>query len=64
MAESSKRFIIGSWIVAGIVAIVALLDLTLKMPFGGNFTMVMDILFLISAAILGYLCWDAWKDLQ
>ena len=36
-------------------------DIILKVPFAGS--MVMDILFILSAAIVGYLGWDAYKDM-
>jgi hypothetical protein len=64
MADTPKRFVIGSMIVAALVALVAVLDLTIGIPFSGTHTTTMDIIFLISSGILGYLCWDAYKDLQ
>ena len=56
-----KKMILGSMILAGIVALAAIVDLIIAMPFAGQ--MVMDILFLIGAAIVFYLAWDAYKDL-
>lgn len=64
MTDTPKRFVIFSMIVAAIVALVALMDLILGIPFSGTHTQVMDVIFIISAAIVGYLCWDAYKDLQ
>lgn len=58
----SRNLVICSLLVAAFVAILALLDLVLKTPFAGS--MLMDILFIISAAIVGYLGWDAYKDLN
>jgi len=60
-SNHSKNLVFGSFFVAGFVAILAMLDLFLKIPFDGQMTM--DILFILSAAIVGYLGWDAYKDL-
>lgn len=57
----SKNLVFGSFGAAAIVALLALMDLVMKVPFAGS--MLMDILFLLSAAIVGYLCWDAYKDM-
>ena len=43
------------------MAVLAILDLATTFPFAGS--MVMDILFILSAAIVGYLAWDAFKDM-
>lgn len=56
-----KNLIFGSFGIAGFVAILALLDMILGVPFARSMTM--DILFLLSAAIVGYLGWDAFKDM-
>lgn len=60
-ANLSKNLIFASFGIAGFVALLALLDIILKIPFAGS--MVMDILFILSAAIVGYLGWDAYKDM-
>lgn len=57
----SKNLVFGSFGAAAIVALLALMDLVMKVPFAGS--MLMDILFLVSAGIVGYLCWDAYKDM-
>ena len=57
----SKNMVLGSFGVAGFVTILALLDIILSVPFAGS--MVMDILFILSAAIVGYLGWVAYKDM-
>ena len=56
-----KQMVVGSMGVAGLVGLLCLLDLVLGVPFGGNTTL--DILFLISAATTGYLCWDAYREM-
>ena len=62
MASASKNMIIGSWIAAGLVAVVAVLDLALGIPF--NRLMIMDITLLIGAAVVFYMGWDAYQDLR
>lgn len=57
----NKQLIFGSFGAAGFVAALCLLDLVAKVPFGGS--MLLDILFLLSSAIVAYLAWDAYKDL-
>lgn len=51
-------------IVAGGVALLAVADLITGVPFSGKHSMLMDILFLVAAAIVGYLSWDAYRDLR
>jgi len=58
----SKNMAFGSLAVAGLVLVMSILDLALKMPFGGQ--MVMDILYILGAGIVLYLGWDAIRDLQ
>lgn len=63
MAASSlpKNLVMGSFAVAGLVAAAAVLDMILGFPFAGQMTF--DILFLVAAAIVGYLAYDAYKDM-
>ena len=56
-----KRMIFASWIIAGIVLAVAAADLAIGFPFGRQ--VVMDVMFLLGAALVGYLAFDAYKDL-
>ncbi|MBC8113430.1 MAG: hypothetical protein H7062_03570 [Candidatus Saccharimonas sp.] len=57
-----KNLVFGSFGAAGLVAVLAILDIaTRSFPFAGSITM--DILFILSAAIVGYLAWDAYKDM-
>lgn len=58
----SKNMVFGSFGVAGLVALLALLDMIMQVPFAGS--MVMDVLFILSAGIVGYLGWDAYKDMS
>lgn len=65
MQDLSKKMVIGSMIVAGVVALAALSDLIVGVPFSGSeHTKLMDILFIIAALIVCYLGWDAWRDLN
>ena len=56
-----KNMIFASFGAAGLVSLLAIMDIATKFPFAGS--TVMDILFLLSAAIVGYLAWDAYKDM-
>lgn len=56
-----KNMIFGSLGVAGLVAAACLLDLATGIPFSRQMTF--DILFLLAALVVGYLGWDAYKDM-
>jgi len=56
-----KNLVFGSFGAAGLVGVLAILDIVTTFPFAG--TMLLDILFILSAAIVGYLAWDAYKDM-
>ncbi len=60
-ANVGKNLIFGSFGVAGLVAAACLLDMATGIPFARSMTF--DILFLLSAAVVGYLAWDAYKDM-
>jgi len=65
MSDAPKKMVIGSMVVAGIVALMAVSDLVLGFPFtGSEHSRLMDILFIVAAAIVGYLSWDAYRDLR
>jgi hypothetical protein len=65
MSDAPKKMVIGSMIVAGIVALAAISDLVIGIPFtGSEHSRLMDILFIVAAAIVGYLSWDAYRDLR
>jgi lipopolysaccharide export LptBFGC system permease protein LptF len=61
VSNLNKKLIYFSFGAAGFVAAMCLLDLATGILFARQ--MVFDILFLISAAVVGYLAWDAYKDL-
>ena len=58
-----KWFCWGAIGVAGFLLILFLLDLVIKIPFGGLSTIV-DIFGAAACGIVGYLGWDALKDLR
>jgi len=62
MTDAPKKMIIGSMAASGLVALLALVDIIIGIPFRGS--TMMDIMFLISAGLVMFLCWDAWKDLR
>ena len=62
MANMTKNVIIGSMGIAGVVALLAIVDLIIGFPFQGQ--MLMDIMFLVSAAMVGYMGWDSFRDLR
>jgi hypothetical protein len=58
-----KWFCWGSMGVAGLMLLLFLLDMFLKIPFGGLSTFV-DVLGVISSAVVLYLGFDAYRDLR
>jgi len=64
MQELPKRVVIASIAVAAIVMLAALCDLFMGVPFSGQFTMVMDILFIISGGIVIYLGLNSYQELS
>ncbi len=56
-----KRMIVVAWVVAGLVALAAVADMAVAFPFSRQ--IVMDVMFLIGAALVGYLAFDAYKDI-
>jgi hypothetical protein len=56
-----KNMIFGSMGVAGLVAALAILDLSLQIPFAG-YSLTLDILLLIASAIIGYLSWETYRE--
>ena len=64
MADTPKTLVRISMFVAGLVALMAIADLAMGVPFSGKHTMVMDILFIISAIIVIYLGWDTHREMR
>jgi len=57
----TRKLIIGSMIVAVCVAFAAVVDMVAGKPFGNQF--MLDVPLLISAGIVGYMGFDAYRDL-
>lgn len=55
----------GSLGISGILLLLFLLDLVLKIPFGGTDVagmMIVDICGLLAAGVIGYLAWESSRD--
>ncbi|MSR56727.1 MAG: hypothetical protein EXS05_03530 [Planctomycetaceae bacterium] len=57
----TKNMIFGSIAAAGLVALLAILDMVLKFPFGG-YSLTTDILFLLGAAVVLYMGWETYRE--
>lgn len=62
MSSLSKKVIIGSMAASGLVGALAILDLALGFPFRRSMTM--DVLFLLCAAGVIYMAYDAYQDFK
>ena len=61
MSNQIKRMLLGSMAASGIVAVTSLVDMILEFPYSGQ--RVLDVLFLISAGIIIYMAYEAYKEL-
>lgn len=61
MLAMSKNMTFAAIGVAAFVALLTILDLTLKVPFGG-YSLAMDVLYLLAAAIVIYLGWESLRE--
>ncbi len=59
----SKKVVIVSMAVAGLVGAAALIDMITAVPFG-KMSIAMDITFLIAAVIVGYMAYDTLNELK
>jgi uncharacterized membrane protein YuzA (DUF378 family) len=59
-----KYLCYGALGVAGVMAVLFLVDIVAQMPFGGGPFVVADVLGLISSGMVGYLGFNASKDLK
>jgi hypothetical protein len=57
----TKKLIFGAMGAAGLVALLAILDLSLKVPFNG-YSMTMDILYLVASAIVLFMGWETYRE--
>ncbi len=58
----SKYMIFASWFVAALVAVAAVADFFVGIPFANQ--KVVDVLFILSAALVIYMGFNAFKDLS
>lgn len=61
MTPGIKKMLFGSMGVAIVVGILAIVDIITSFPFGGQ--MVLDIMFILSAGLVGYMGFDTYKEL-
>ena len=62
MASQSRNIVFGSMGVAGLMGVIAVLDLALGVPFGGQ--MVWDIMLLLAAGLVIYMGIDCLKEIR
>lgn len=60
MSGLSKNLVVASLIMTGIVAVAAILDLAMGIPYGRK--VVLDIMFLLGAGLIGYMGYETIKD--
>lgn len=61
MTPGTKKMLIGSMAVSGLVLLAALADIITGQPFAGQ--TMFDVMFILSAAIVGYMGFDTWREL-
>ena len=49
--------------IAGLLMVAFILDLAIKMPFGG-LSKVVDVLAILSCGLIVYLGWDSYRELR
>ena len=60
MSKQIKNMLLGSMAASGIVAVTALVDMVLGIPYNGSIRF--DAMFLISAAIIIYMGYEVLKE--
>lgn len=60
MSKQMKQMLIGSMAASGLVAVSAVVDLVLGIPYSGK--MIFDIMFLVAAAIVIYMGYETLKE--
>lgn len=61
MTPGIKRMLLVSGAVAALVGTAAVVDIIMGVPFRGM--VVMDVMFLVGAALVGFMVYDAYRDL-
>ncbi len=62
MTKGVKQLLIGSMAATVLVGVLAILDIVGHGPFSG--AMTLDIMFLVSAGLIGYMSFDTYKELS
>ena len=62
MTPGTKRMLIGSIAASAIVGILSIVDLAAGVPFADQ--PVLDIMFLASAGLIGYMGWDTYREIS
>jgi threonine/homoserine/homoserine lactone efflux protein len=60
MSKQIKNMLLGSMAASGLVAVTAVVDMILGIPYAGKMTF--DIMFLVSAAVVIYMGYDVLKE--
>jgi hypothetical protein len=63
-ASMEKGLCLGSLGVAAVMLLLFLLDLIIGFPFGGGPFVTIDIIGILAAGILGYLAFNAYRDVR
>lgn len=59
MTPLAQNIVFGSLGIAGLMAVLCIIDIAAGFPFGGQTTF--DVLFIIVAGMTGYMGWDTLK---
>jgi hypothetical protein len=62
MASMQKRLIFAAMGASGLMALMAIADFAMKVPFGGR--LVLDIPFLIASGLLLYMSWETYREIS
>ena len=58
-----KKMIFGAMGAAGAVALLSIVDLVFKVPFGG-YSIVMDIMYLLAAGVVLYMGYETHREMK
>lgn len=62
MSARLKQMLIAAMAVSGLVGLLAIVDLAVGFPFAKSF--LMDLMFVLAAALVLYMGYDAYKDMK
>jgi len=61
MSNTMKRLVIASMVTSFLVGVAAIVDMVVGIPFSGK--TLMDIFFLLAAALVIYMAYDTYQEL-